>query len=145
LREQQAARVAAILSSIGASDEMVAAGYLVGLIGNTSVTKDDIEREFGPATAALVRSVAGAQKTYAIGAGRLAFENVEVQTLALAADLATLRGVGEVVPDMRMAMLDTIGFRAARLPRAHLYLQYEVCQELERWRRCITRSSPSRI
>jgi hypothetical protein len=143
--ERDTTRAVAELRAIRARDELLAAAYLIPLIGVTPITYADVERRFGATTADLVRSVARARKTYAIGAGRLAFEGVDAQTLALALDLAALRGAHEMTPETRVARLDEIAGRAARLARAHLYLQYEVWRELAWWRRRATGSVASRI
>lgn len=122
-----------ILRSLGASEELVAAGYLLGLIGDASVTLEQIEREFGAAIAALVRGVAAARRPDPVGGGRLAVEDADVQTLVLAADLATLRGAYQLAPRVRTGVIDAIRFRAARLLHAHLDLQYEMRQTLAQW------------
>jgi hypothetical protein len=131
--DAHAAGVPGILRSIGVRDELVAAGYLYRLIGNTTITFEHVEREFGAPVAALVCSVVGARGTDAVGGGRLAFADADVQTLVLAADLATLREAHELTPRVRKAVIDGIRLRAARLLQAHLYLQYEVRQTLVQW------------
>lgn len=49
-------RVAALLESSGASDELVCAGYLHDVVEDTTIGIDEIEKEFGERVADLVRS-----------------------------------------------------------------------------------------
>ena len=131
--DADATGVPGILRSIGVSDELIAAGYLYHLIGNATITLERIEREFDAPVAALVRSVVAARSGDAVGGRKLAVEDADVQTLVLAADLATLREAHELMPRVRKAVIDGIRLRAARMLQAHLYLQYEVRQALVQW------------
>jgi (p)ppGpp synthase/HD superfamily hydrolase len=133
LSEANAAAVPEILRQVGASDELVAAGHLYRLIGNTAITPEQIEREFGAPIAELVRSVVRARGTHPAGSRELAFEDAAVQTLVLAADLAALRAAHELMPRARKAVIDAIRLRAARLLHAHRSIQYEVRQALVQW------------
>lgn len=56
-------RVAAILRSVGADEDVVTAAYLHDTLEDTDTTKEDLEREFGPQVACLVDAVTEKDKT----------------------------------------------------------------------------------
>lgn len=140
--ESNVVAVVDALIEIGASEQMIAAGYLCGVIARTSATLDQIEEAFGAYVAALV---VGASSPWRHGAEigrarretleleRLALESAEVQTLRLAQDLANLRDPHWLRQAARSGWLAEVAARAERLVLANGPLQRRVRAALELW------------
>jgi GTP pyrophosphokinase len=135
--------VADVLFDAGASREMIAAGYLHNAVAHGAVTLDEIEREFGVEVAAMVggltdrwhgqaRALSQAQ-SLALDLERLAAESAQVQTVKLADDLARLRQVHLVAPNVREPLLAEVGARVEQLLLADSQVRYQAHAELARW------------
>lgn len=135
--------VADLLFDAGASREMIAAGYLHNAVAHGSVTVDEIERDFGVEVAAMVGGLtdrwqghAGTlnhAQSSALELERLAAESTQVQTIKLADDLAMLRQVHVVEPQLRDALLAEAAARVEQLLLADSQVRYQVHAELARW------------
>jgi GTP pyrophosphokinase len=135
--------VADVLFDAGASREMIAAGYLHSAVAQGAVTVDEIERDFGIEVAAMVDGLTdrwlghtGAlshAQSSALELERLAGESMQVQTVKLADDLARLRQVHLIEPQMRDALLTEAAARVEQLLLADSQVRYQVHAELARW------------
>jgi len=134
--------VAEILREIGASEPVLAAGYLREVIGRTTVTLDQIEERFGAYVASLVAGASDAWRYAANGSrtrhevlelDRLALESAEVQTLRLAQDLANLRDPRWLRQAVRNGWLAEVAARTDRLVLANAQLLRRVQEALALW------------
>ena len=131
-----------VLVEIGASEETIAAGFLHDVIERTVVTLSQIEKTFGAPVAALVggatsvgrctEDMSDAQHD-ALELDRLALESAEVQTLALAHDLANLRNPQWLRQAVRVGSLARVAARVDRLVLADGRLQRHVGAALALW------------
>jgi hypothetical protein len=131
------------LVEIGASEETIAAGYLHDVVAITTLTLNQIEARFGARVAALVGGASGARRytgemsgaqQAALELERLAMESAEVQTLALAHDLANLRNPQWLLQAVRAGSLGEVAARLDRLVLADARLQRHVRDALDVWR-----------
>jgi len=141
-----------ILLEIGASEQVLAAGYLCDVLGQTSVTLDQIEERFGAYVAALVAGTSGAwhhaahsdhPQRKALELERLALESAEVQTLTLAHDLANLRDPHWLRQALSNGWLAEIAARVNRLMLTDAQLLHRVRAALALWQ-AIPRALPPR-
>jgi hypothetical protein len=132
-----------ILVEIGASEQTIVAGYLHDVTAITTVTLDQIEEAFGARIAGLVGGASGAARypedtsdaqRAALKLDRLAMESAEVQTLALAHDLANLRNPQWLRQAVRGGALAEMAARVDRLVLADGQLQRHVRAGLALWR-----------
>jgi hypothetical protein len=132
-----------ILVEIGASEEAIVAGYLHDVVAITTITLDQIEETFGAHVAALVGGASGVARHTEETSGtpqaslkldRLALENAEAQTLALAHDLANLRNPQWLRQAVRVGSLAEMAARVDRLVLADAQLQRHVRAALALWR-----------
>jgi hypothetical protein len=128
-----------ILIEIGASEETIVAGYLHDVVAITTTSLDQVEEAFGARIAALVGAASGAGRYPETPGGaqqldRLATESAEVQTLALAHDLANLRNPQWLRQAVRAGALAEMAERVDRLVLADAQLQRHVRAALALWR-----------
>ena len=94
--------VAEIVTSVGHTDEMVAAALLHDVVEDTDATLDDVEREFGPEVAALVEMVTDVSRPEdgnraarkAIDRDHLAKASYEAKTIKLADLIHNTQSIG---------------------------------------------------
>ncbi|HEU5284290.1 MAG TPA: HD domain-containing protein [Burkholderiales bacterium] len=129
-----------VLVEIGATAEMIAAGYLHDVVVLTTITLTQIETTFGAHVAALVGGASGVGRFAEQLAGtqyaapeRLALESAAVQTLALAHDLANLRSPLWLSHAVRAGALAGVSARLERLVLADDRLQRQVRAALALW------------
>lgn len=135
-------KVADVLVEIGATEETIAAGYLHDVVLLTTITLNQIEETFGAHVAALVSGVSGAGRLAEqmraaqhamFSLERLALQSPEVQTLALAHDLANLRNPQWLRHAVPAGSLAEVSARLDRLVLADARLRRHVRAALALW------------